>query len=267
MRSRHAVIIQHVNSLQSTPFEYQVQTNVYVGPLELLLDLIERAELDVTTLSLALVTDQFLDYLQGMSERNADEVSAFLVIAAKLIQLKSAALLPRPSIVETDPDDDPGESLVRQLQEYRKYKQIANLLEERESLGLRTYLRIIPPEISVDQRFDLSGIDLDDLLLAAKEMLSQNDKRLPIDEVVSMSRITIREKIDSILKYFQVNRTVSFLNLLQNNSRIEIVITFLAILELIKQNIIEVVQETQFNDIEINPLDNVVISKDLDLEF
>ena len=93
---------------------YKVQTSVYEGPLDLLLSLIERAELDITAVSLASVTDQYLAHLQGLERMIPDEISAFLVIAAKLVQIKSEALLPRPP--EREPgEEDPGESLVEQL--------------------------------------------------------------------------------------------------------------------------------------------------------
>ncbi|HWQ45830.1 MAG TPA: segregation/condensation protein A, partial [Longilinea sp.] len=119
---------------------YQVATEVYEGPLDLLLELIERAELDITRLALAQVTDQYLSYLHLLQERNAAEVSAFMVIAARLIQIKSAALLPRPTL---DPslieEEDPGEALARQLILYKKFKEKAAYLDQRSAQGLRTY--------------------------------------------------------------------------------------------------------------------------------
>ena len=93
--------------------QYQVSTPVYSGPLDLLLDLIESAELDITALSLALVTDQYLQYLNQVKEQDPEEVSAFLVIAAKLLQIKSAALLPKPPSEAKTAEEDPGEELAR----------------------------------------------------------------------------------------------------------------------------------------------------------
>src|SRR5688572_32818830 len=126
---------------------YTVNTPVYEGPLDLLLQLIERAELDITAIALATVTDQYLIYIRAL-QNNArpDEISAFLVIAAKLVQIKSEALLPRPPVREVG-EEDPGESLARQLRIYKRFKEISNSLEEREKLGLHTYLRLAPPQI------------------------------------------------------------------------------------------------------------------------
>src|SRR4030066_1388828 len=110
---------------------YSISTPVYEGPLDLLLQLIERTELDITTLSLALVTDQYLQYIHQLTELAPDEVSAFLVIAAKLLQIKSEALLPRPPSREPG-EEDPAEALARQLQVYKKFKEIAAFLEQRQ---------------------------------------------------------------------------------------------------------------------------------------
>jgi segregation and condensation protein A len=100
---------------------YKVHTPVYEGPLDLLLNLIERAELDITALSLAMVTDQYLDYIHGLEQKDADEISAFLVIAARLLQIKSEALLPRP-VVREPGEEDLGQSLVDQLRLYKRFK-------------------------------------------------------------------------------------------------------------------------------------------------
>ena len=113
----------HVSYKEPT---YSVETPVFQGPLDLLLYLIERAELDITTLALAEVTDQFLDYLQNLPELSVEEVSSFLLVAAKLLQIKSEALLPRPVIREAG-EEDPGEALARQLIEYKRYKEIAKV--------------------------------------------------------------------------------------------------------------------------------------------
>ncbi|MEM5776246.1 MAG: segregation/condensation protein A, partial [Anaerolineaceae bacterium] len=91
--------------------EYVVSTSIFEGPLDLLLELIERAELDITALSIAKVTDQFLEHIKNLTDRTAEEVSSFLVMAARLVQIKSAALLPRPPAIEKETEEDAGEAL------------------------------------------------------------------------------------------------------------------------------------------------------------
>ena len=150
---------------------YQVMTQVYEGPLDLLLQLIEQSELDITKLALAQVTDQYLAYIRAMPEQSPEDVSAFLVIAAKLLQIKSEALLPRPPARE-DVEEDPGEALARQLLAYKRYKEIANILEARASEGLRTYLRLAAPP-TLPARADFGDFSLNDLYNLAVEVFAQ----------------------------------------------------------------------------------------------
>ena len=147
-----------MENLLGRQLNYTVQTPVYEGPLDLLLDLIERAELDITEVSLALVTDQYLAYISGIEELNADEISAFLVIAAKLLQIKSEALLPRPPAREPG-EEDAGRSLVDQLRLYKRFKEIGGWLNARRDSNLQTFLRIAPPP-KVEPKLDLSNITL-----------------------------------------------------------------------------------------------------------
>jgi segregation and condensation protein A len=227
---------------------YTIATPVYEGPLDLLLQLIEHAELDITKLSLALITDQYLEHLHQLTYLAADEVSAFLVIAAKLLQIKSEALLPRPPQREPG-EEDPGEALARQLIIYKRYREIANILSQREADGLRTYLRVAPPP-KVEGTLDLTDITIDDIATAAQEIYANLFMAEALKNVVPPSRVTIREKINLITRSLRRRRSVSFRALLNHkNSRIEIVVTFLAMLELIKRHLVRVSQQDLFGDI------------------
>jgi len=245
---------------------YIVSTEVYEGPLDLLLHLIERAELDITRLSLARVTDQYLEYLRALQERKAEEVSAFLVIAAKLLQIKSEALLPRPPIREPG-EEDPGEALVQQLIIYKKYKDVASHLAQREAAGLHTYLRLAPAP-RLGSILDLDGLSLADLLDAANAVFNKPNEASNFGEVIAMPRVTIREKIHHIAAFLQHQDRISFLQLFsQQPSTVEIIVTFLAMLELIKRRLVQVDQQTLFGDIVIS---NVSLSGEneiFDLEF
>jgi segregation and condensation protein A len=120
-----------MDNLLGRQLNYTVRTPVYEGPLDLLLDLIERAELDITSVSLATVTDQYLASIKALEQLNADEISAFLVIAAKLLQIKSEALLPRPPS-RAPGEEDIGRALVDQLKLYKRYKEIGVWMNERQ---------------------------------------------------------------------------------------------------------------------------------------
>lgn len=252
-----------VSPIQPT---YTVSIPVYEGPLALLLDLIERAELDITTVSLAQVTDQYLAHVHAMQGVSADEISSFLVIAAKLIQIKSEALLPRPP-ERAAGEEDPGEDLARQLRIYKRFKDIANWLEKREAAHLRTYLRVAPPP-KVEGKLDLSGITLADLLEAAEAILAEGRGKQSLGTVIAAPKITIREKIDLIAKRMRADRAATFHSLLgEKPSRLEIVVTFLALLELVKRYRVRARQEALFSEIQIEPLEEFGEDEEFELEF
>ena len=245
---------------------YQVFTEVYEGPLDLLLQLIERAELDITKLALAQVTDQYLAHLRAMQERAADEVSAFLVIAARLVQIKSEALLPRPPSRQPG-EEDPGEALAQQLILYRRYRKIADLLAAREEAGLRTYLRLAPP-VKLEAALDLSGFSPADLVSTARTIFAAARDKPSLNSVVPAPRVTIREKIDLITRTLRRFKHTTFQRLLnERHSRLDVVVTFLAILELVKRHLVHARQQQLFGEIDIEPSEVWVNDQPLELEF
>jgi segregation and condensation protein A len=245
---------------------YRVLTEVYEGPLDLLLQLIEHAELDITRLALAQVTDQYLEHLHLIQDLDASEVSAFLVIAAKLLQIKSEVLLPRPPLRELG-EEDPGEALALQLLAYKRYRKIANHLAAREGAGLRTYLRLAPPP-RVEGILDLSGISLADLVAAAKTVFSEADARKSLGTIVPVPTVTIREKIRLIALSLRAKTRISFRNLLgEKRSRLDIAVTFLAMLELVKRDIITAHQERLFGEIELEAVNSWNENDEFELEF
>jgi segregation and condensation protein A len=255
-----------MDNLLGRQSNYTVHIPVYEGPLDLLLDLIERAELDITSVSLAMVTDQYLAYIHDLDRARADEISAFLVIAAKLLQIKSEALLPRPPALEPG-EEDVGQSLVEQLRLYKLYKDIGVWLEGRQRAGLRTYLRVAPPP-RVEPRLDLSNITLDLLLAAAQTAFARTQQKEPLASVIAAPRITIREKIDLIAKALKQIQRANFRGLLTDKpSRLEIVVTFLALLELVKRYRVEARQQGLFSEIEIGRLEGWKDDEEIEVEF
>lgn len=230
---------------------YQIQLPVFEGPLDLLLRLIEREELDITAVALAKVTDQYLERLADLERREARDLADFLVVAAKLVLIKSAALLPSSS--KPGPEDeteDVGRDLVRQLQIYRRFKEIADLLHEREEQGLHSYIRLMPSR-RLSPEPDLDQVTIQDLLSLAQEALNAASGP-PFGEVVSPITVTIEEQIDHIEQQLSRQQQVVFRTLLSRaTTRIEIIVTLLAVLELIKQDRVRVHQETLFGEIVI----------------
>ena len=254
----------NIASHQSGAYTFTIP--VYEGPLDLLLRLIEHAELDITAVALAMVTDQYLTHIRSMEDARPDEISAFLVIAAKLLQIKSEALLPRPPIRELF-EDDPAENLARQLRIYKRFKELANMLEERDTQGLHTYLRLAPPP-KIEGRLDLSEITLADLLEAARSTYMQDAEKQSLGTVISAPRVTIRQKISYIAGILNKNKHSSFKALASTaNSRLEVVVTFLALLELIKRYRVSARQDSLFGDIEIDRSDDWDAEEEFELEF
>jgi segregation and condensation protein A len=230
---------------------YQIQLPAFEGPLDLLLRLIEREELDVTSVALARVTDQYLERLAEMERREARDLADFLVVAAKLVLIKSAALLPRPSRPSSEEEpEDLGHDLVHRLQIYKRFKEIANLLQEREESGLHTYIRLVPSPRRAPEP-DLDAVTLQDLLSLAQEALEMAPGP-PVHDVVAPVTVTIDEQIDHIERELTHRSRIVFRTLLTRAAnRVEIIVTLLAVLELIKQDRIAVRQEALFGEIII----------------
>lgn len=248
---------------------YTIQLPVYEGPLNLLLELIERAELDITKVSLAQVTDQYLEYIRELRELDIENLASFLVIAARLIQIKSESLLPRPPVREPG-EEDPGDALARQLVAYKRYKQVAIMLSEREQAGLHSYLRLSTPLRVIEPKLDLAGLTLADLQRAMIEVLQQQPEPDQLERAVEIPQVRVRDKIMAILGSIRRIGRVNFRSLVKSaRSRLEIVVSFIALLELIKQRQVEATQAELFGDIEVTPGRDWTADQefDFDLEF
>ncbi len=157
--------------------------------------------------------------------------------------------------------------MAQQLIAYKRYRQIADLLARREAAGLRTYLRLAPPP-KVEGIVDLSGLGLDDLAAAARLILSKSDQRKSLGNVVTAPKVTIREKIQMIALSLRNRGRTTFQALLgHKRSRLDIVVTFLAMLELVKRRFIQANQERLFGDIDVEALKSWEEGEDFDLEF
>jgi len=236
------------------PTTYQVQLPLFSGPLDLLLHLVEREELEITAISLAQVTDQYLAYMALLEHLDAAELADFLVVAARLLLIKSRALLPRPADDRTglagEEEEDPGDALVRQLRAYKQFKEAALHLREREQAGLRAYVRLAPPPRIEPGPEHLEPLPLTALVEAAQQALALRPADGEVGQVVSPYPVTIHEQMALIRRTLTVHSRISFRRLLsQAASRQEIIVTLLAVLELIKQHEIEAHQKRLFGDI------------------
>lgn len=239
---------------------YQVALPVFEGPLDLLLRLIERDELDITQVSLAKVAQQFLDHVLQMEEADADHLAEFLVIAGKLLLIKSRALLPRPpsSMLPTE-EEDIGKELVDQLIEYRKFKQAAGWLRELQSMGMHSYVRV-PGSAEVPQQPDLTGITLDVLLAAVREALQVRPPEPLANGTIPPLVVTVSEQIERIQAELARANSLSFSAFLKRTTnRLEIVVSLLAVLELVRRRLATVRQDEPFGEIVIEPIPSTAV--------
>lgn len=234
---------------------YQVQISMYEGPMDLLLHLIEREELDITRVALAQVTDQYLAYLAILKQVEADFLTDFLVVAAKLLFIKSRALLPKPppSLEEEEEEEDIGDQLARQLRIYKQFKTVAEVLRQRETDGLKNFIRVASPP-KLEPKLTLGDVTLDDLVAAVRQALEVRPPNPAVSKVVSPMTVTIGEQMALIRAQLTQHSQIRFQSLLGRAvSRVEIIVTFLAVLELIKQYVVVVQQDGLYGDIVVSP--------------
>ena len=235
---------------------FQVKLPDFEGPLDLLLYLIEREELDITKVSLAKVTGAYLEYIHVLEQLQVDQVADFLVVAAKLLLIKSEALLPRPPSTQPSEEEDVGDDLIKQLLLYKQYKESAHKLGDREAAGLHTYIRVAPPP-KIEAKLDLSNITVDMLIKAVRNVLEIEPPGPPVGTVVKPFTLTIRDQMNLIERILRYRPNISFKRMLRRaRDRVEIIVTFLAVLELLRRHKVEVVQEQMFGDILVLPLAN-----------
>ncbi len=232
---------------------FSVQLPAFSGPLDLLLHLIQRQELDVTAISLVTVTDQYLQHIAGLTEDRVEQLSDFLVIGARLLVIKSRALLPETPLDSIDRDEeDPAEALARQLREYMRFKDSAKWLSVRENTGMRSYLRVAPvPQL--DRRVDIGDYDRFTLVRAFQAALN---RAAMLDDSVSVvvreRRVTIEEQITLLREEIKLTGRVFFSNILSKRAGWrEVSVSLLAVLELIKRHEVNVNQPVLFGPIEI----------------
>ena len=227
-----------------------VQLEIFEGPLDLLLHLIKKNEVSITDIPIATITEQYLAALDLMQTLSLDVAGEFLVMAATLIHIKSRMLLPAGDD-EADEDEgvDPRDELVRRLLEYQRYKDAASELEQREILTRDVFIRAAPPMEETGPR-GFREVSIFELLGALKRVI----ERLPKDTVheVTLDKITVREKMTLLLDKLRIQSQILFEALFDDvKTRMEVVVTFLAMLELVKVRAIRIVQEEMAGPIVI----------------
>jgi segregation and condensation protein A len=239
---------------EPSPDAYKVKLDTFEGPLDLLLYLIRKNEVNIYDIPISLITEQYLSYIELMHELNLDVAGEFLVMAATLIHIKSRTLLPRPDPSQDDgPAEDPREALVRRLLEHQKYKAAAELLHDRETLRSAQFMR---PDGSVaeaagDEYEPELEVDLFTLIAAFKGVLERASRRAPI--VLPPEQISIEDRIQQLLNRLSETEACGFEDLFADGdgSRPFMIVTFLALLEMIRLKLIRTFQGSSFGAIRV----------------
>jgi segregation and condensation protein A len=212
---------------------YQVVLPTFEGPLDLLLHLIEQHELDIRDIPISFVAQKYVEYITLMEELNIDVASEYLVMAATLIHIKSKMLLPVPPADQDDDEElglDPRAELVRRLLEYQKYKQAAEQLGGGDVLGRDVFVRGLPAP-SVEGPAPLAGLSLFKLLDAFQTVLSRANTK--IDHQIDLERFSITDRINQLVDLLQLHKKLTFEQLFEGaTSRGDLIVTFLALLEM-----------------------------------
>ncbi len=229
---------------------YRVRLAVFEGPLDLLLTLIRREQLDITAVALAQVTDQYVAHVSRLAACDPDELAAFCEVASTLMLIKSRALLPRPPAPEPDEDAD-AMLLVERLRAYRQFKQAAAVLQQREHGGLRAFVRSAPPP-DLPPRLDPSGVSLADLVAAFEAALAEVEVEPPPPPAgVAPPRLRLADRFADIRELLRRQGRVTFREALlgARRDREYVVVSFLAVLELLRRGWVRATQPELFGEI------------------
>ena len=229
---------------------YEVNIDEFSGPLDLLLHLIKKDNIDIYDISLEKITNEYLDYIKKMEEMNLDIASEYLVMASELIEYKSRSLLRQKD--EEEIEQDPKEELIKRLVDYKKYKEVTETFRNLENLRSDIYTKT-PSNISeYDESLKNDGlVSVDDLMEAFKKFLSRKEYEKPLNTKVTTKELSVSDRIIRIRDILKNKKEVNFIELFDDFSKKYVVVTFLSILEMSKNNEIVIMQENNFENIII----------------
>ena len=230
------------------PQALEVFLEAFEGPLDLLLYLIKKQNLDVLDIPIAEITRQYMEYVDLMKELRLELAAEYLVMAAMLAEIKSRMLLPRPASEESD-EDDPRAELVRRLQEYERYKQAAESINELPQVG-RDVLEVSAPAPFVEITRLAPRVSMDDLLHALRDVMER--ARIYAHHHVKMEALSVRERMSEIITRVRADEFTDFTALFKpEEGRLGVVVTLLAVLELLKESLVELVQANPYGPIHV----------------
>lgn len=231
------------------PDALEVFLDAFEGPLDLLLYLIRRQNLDILDIPIADITIQYVQYIEMMQEMRFELAAEYLVMAAMLAEIKSRMLLPRVNVEDDEDETDPRAELIRRLQEYERFKQAAQDINDLPQVGRDVHpVKVAAPHKQTEQ--EPPDVDLREVLLALKDVMHRAD--MFTSHQVAKEPLSLRERMSRVLESVSSDNFTDFADLFDlTEGRSGVVVTFMAILELIKQQLIELVQAESFASIHV----------------
>lgn len=229
------------------------------GPLDLLLHLIKKDDIDIYDIKIEDITKQYLDYINKMKKMNLDIASEYLVMASELMEIKSFSLLPHNKTEEEDEYvEDPREQLIKKLVEYQKYKDIAPFFKKLEEERSKEYSKTISDlsEFKTNEKIELDDIDLSDLVKAFQEFLKRKELEKPLNTKITNKEYSIKKRNLEIKKILQKKKKITFEELFEEHNKSYYIVTFLSILDLAKKQDIKITQEDNFSKIFLSLKDS-----------
>lgn len=231
---------------------YEVKINEFEGPLDLLLHLIKKSNIDIYDISLEEITNQYLDYINKMEELNLDIASEYLVMATELLQYKSSMLLPKKEVETDDYEEDFKTELIKKLVDYKKYKEVCETFKVLEESRSNFYTKT-PSNISLYDEKSLKNdnVTVDDLIDAFKKFIERREFEKPLNTKITTKELSVTDRVIEIRNILKNKKSVNFMELFTKRDKSYVVVTFLSILEMAKDLEISIEQDSNFNDIII----------------
>lgn len=222
----------------------------FSGPLDLLLHLIKQSNIDIYDIKIEEIANQYLDYINKMEELNLNVASSYLVMAAELIEMKASMLLPKPEIEDDEYEEDPKEKLIQRLIEYQNYKDVISKFHDLELERQQYYTKKASDISDYDIETKLNDdIELSDLLKVFEKFLRKKEDNKPLNTKITSKEYSITKRSKEIKDIIKNKKRINFNELFDIKTKSYIIVTFLSILVLAKNNDIKLIQENNFEDI------------------
>lgn len=235
--------------------EYKFLINDFEGPLDLLLHLIKKNNVDICDIKISDITKQYLDYLEEMENLDLNIASEYLALAAELIEMKSLVLLPKPEFSDDEYEEDPRENLIKRLIEYKKIKESTPKLKELEEERKKLYTKVasnMKQYQDENQKPDFNDIDLDCLLNAFSKFLERKEEEKPLNTKITKKEYSVSKRSREIKSLLRTKQKINFEELFEIQTKEYIVVTFLSILALAKKQELIIKQDNNFSNIVLS---------------